>query len=221
MQISGILKLIIGVFVVALVSACATQPPAQMDYTAFKDSRPASILVLPPINNSPEIDASAAVLAQATAPLSESGYYVLPVALVVETFRENGWTTASDVHNVELSKLREVFGADAVLYLTIQQYGASYTVVDSTVVVRMDAQLTDLTTGATLWTGSAAASDANNNSNQGGIVGMLVSAIVKQIANSVTDTSYPVAGIASKKLLSAGHFNGLLYGPRSPKFQTD
>lgn len=220
MQIRGILKVIFGMCGLALLSACATQQPVQIDYTAFKDSRPASILILPPINNSPEIDASAAVLAQATAPLSESGYYVLPVALVVETFRENGWTTASDVHAVELPKLREVFGADAVLYLTIQRYGASYTVVDSTVVVKMDAQLTDLRSGATLWTGSAFASNANSN-NQGGIVGMLISAIIKQIANSVSDTSFPVAGIASQNLLSAGHPNGLLYGPRSPKFQTD
>lgn len=215
-----IFKLIAGICGIALVSACATQPPVQIDYTAFKESRPASILVLPPINNSPEIDASAAVLAQATAPLSESGYYVLPVALVVETFRENGWTTASDIHNIALPKLREVFGADAALYITIQRYGASYTVLDSAAVVQMDAHLTDLKSGATLWAGSAAASNANN-SNQGGIIGMLISAIIKQITNSVTDSSFPVAGIASQRLLSAGRFNGLLYGPRSPKFETD
>jgi hypothetical protein len=219
MQLPEILKWIVGLCVVILLSACAT-PREQFDYTAFKDSRPASILVLPPVNNSPEIDASAAILAQSIAPLSESGYYVLPVALVVETFRENGWTTATDVHGVELSKLREVFGADAVLYLTIQQYGASYTIVDSSVVVKMDAQLTDLRSGTTLWTGSAYASNASDNS-QGGIVGMLISAIVKQIANEVSDTSFPVAGIASHNLLSAGRPNGLLYGPRSPKFNTD
>jgi hypothetical protein len=204
-----------------LLSACATRPANNLDYTAYKQSRPKSILVLPPINNSPEVNASAAVLAQATLPLAESGYYVLPVTLVSQTFKENGLTTATDIHEVALPKLREIFGADAALYVTIQRYGATYTVVNSAVVVSADAKLVDLRSGTTLWSGTAQASNADNGNNQGGLVGMLVSAVVKQIINSVSDTSFPVAGMASRRLLSAGQPNGLLYGPRSPKYQTD
>jgi hypothetical protein len=221
MKTYGILLRLLAVGAAASLAACATKPVNNIDYTAFRASRPKSILVLPPVNNSPEVNASAAVLAQATLPLAESGYYVLPVALVAETFKENGLTTATDIHEVSLAKLHQIFGADAVLYITVQRYGATYTVLNSAVVVTAEAKLVDINSGTLLWTGTASANNADNNNNQGGIVGLLVAAVVKQIINSVSDTSFPVAGIASRRLLSAGQPNGLLFGPRSPKYQTD
>lgn len=204
-----------------LVSACATQPVTQFDYTAFKASRPASILVLPPLNNSPEVVGGSAVMAQAILPLSEAGYYVFPVTLVAETFKENGFTSAHDIHQINISKLQEIFSADAALYLNVLQYGSSYTVVDSKVTVEIEATLVDLKSGAVLWNGRSIANDAQNSSNQGGLLGMLINAVVKQIVSSVSDTSFPVAGFASNRLLSGGMPNGVLYGPRSPKYQTD
>ena len=35
------------------------------------------------------------------------------------------------------------------------------------------------------------------------------------------DAGYPIAGVASQRLLSAGRPGALLYGPRSPKYGTD
>ena len=66
-----------------LAGACATPQP--YDYTAFKEARPKSLLVLPPLNNSPDVNASYSFLSHVTLPLAESGYYVLPVTLVDET----------------------------------------------------------------------------------------------------------------------------------------
>ena len=77
----------------ALLGGCAA--PKTIDYAAFKQSRPKSILVLPPINESPEVQASYSLVSQVTYPLAEAGYYVLPIALVDETFRQNGLTTAN------------------------------------------------------------------------------------------------------------------------------
>ena len=61
----------------ALLGGCAA--PKTIDYAAFKQSRPKSILVLPPINESPEIQASYSLVSQVTYPLAEAGYYVLPM----------------------------------------------------------------------------------------------------------------------------------------------
>ncbi len=203
-----------------LLAACAT--PTPHDYSAFKASRPKSILVLPPLNDSADVNATPSVLAQATQPLAESGYYVIPVTLMAEAFRQNGLTTAGDIHQVEPSKLREVFGADAALYIQVTRYGVNYTLLDSAAVVSAQARLVDLQTGATLWTGAASASSAEQNQRQqGGLLVALVTAVVKQIVNDVTDASHPIAGIASQRLLGAGRPNGLLYGPRSPKYGTD
>jgi hypothetical protein len=197
---------------------CATQKPAY-DYTAFKGAKPRSILVLPPLNNTPEVNATNSFYAQVTYPLAEAGYYVLPVALVGETFKQNGLTTAADIHAVAPAKLQEIFGADAGMYINITKYGSTYMVINSVIVVTAEAKLVDLKTGTVLWTGIAsAANNEGGNNGGGGLVGALVAAAVKQIINSTTDASHPIAGVASSRLLSAGMYNGMLYGPRSTNY---
>jgi len=46
---------------VALLAGCAG-PQRNVDYTAFRESKPVSILVLPPLNSSVDAAATAAVL---------------------------------------------------------------------------------------------------------------------------------------------------------------
>jgi hypothetical protein len=201
-----------------MLTGCVT-PDAPIDYTAFKKSNPKSILVLPPINHTTEVLAPYGVLATVTVPLAEAGYYVFPVALVDETFKNNGLTVAEDIHAVSSNKLNEIFGADAVMYIEVQEYGTSYNILASDTVVVVQAKLVDNKTTEILWQGSAraASSEQNNNNNNGfGIVGMLVEAAVTQILETAMDTGYEIAGTASARLLSPVAHNGLLYGPRSP-----
>ncbi|GAB3627889.1 Putative lipoprotein/NMB1162 [Pandoraea terrae] len=221
-MLKSVLKLLSALSVTALVAGCAT-PAAQIDYAAFKESRPRSILVLPPLNDSPEVEATYSFLSQMTYPLAESGYYVMPVTLVEETFKQNGLTTAGDIHEVAPGKLREIFGADAALYVTVQEYGSRYRVLDSVVEVTANAKLVDLKSGKALWTGTASASskEEQQNSGGGGLIGILVSAALQQIVNNVSDAGHRIAGITSRRLLSASRENGILYGPRSPRYETD
>ena len=201
----------------AWLAGCATAPGK--DYSAYRAAKPASILVLPPINDAPEVQASASVLSQATLPLAEAGYYVLPVTLVSETSRQNGLEIASDIHEVAPAKLQEIFGADAALYLRVTRYGTTYQVIQSATVVSVEARLVDLRTGTQLWDGRASASNQEGGNNSGGgLIGMLVTALVNQIVNSATDAAHPMAGVAINRLLAAGTPNGLLYGPRSPLY---
>lgn len=201
-----------------LLIGCASKR-VPYDYTAFKAAKPRSIVVLPPLNNSPDVNAANSVYAQVTYPLAEAGYYVLPVALVSETFKQNGLTNAADIQGVDVKKLKEIFGADAALYMTISRYGSTYTVIDSVTVVAVEAKLVDLRSGELLWQGSASASNnEGNNSGGGGLIGALVTAAVKQIVNSTTDAAHPIAGMANARLLSGGINNGLLFGPRSERY---
>jgi hypothetical protein len=202
------------------LTGCATQKPTY-DYTAYRDSKPSSILVLPPLNQSPDLRASYSVMSTVTAPLAESGYYVFPVALVDQTFKENGLDNPGEMHQAPLAKLREIFGTDAVLYITVEQYGTKYQVIDSSTVVAATGKLVDARTGALLWTGKASASDAENRQNNGGgLVGILVTAIVRQVIGSVGDPGHQVSAMANARLLHA-RAGGLLYGPRSPQYQKD
>lgn len=205
-----------SLLVATLLGACATQAPQPYDYSAFKAAHPASLLILPPLNDSAEVNAGPGVLAQATAPLAEAGYYVLPVALVDETFKENGMSQAADIQALSTSKLRDIFGADAGVYLHIKRYGSTYNVVSSAAVVEVEGRIVDLRTGTLLWQGHAAASSAEGqSSNQGGLVGMLVKAVVTQVLNSTTDKSYQIAGLAAQRLLNTNPVTGVLPGPRA------
>ncbi|WP_434513720.1 DUF799 domain-containing protein [Dechloromonas sp. ARDL1] len=200
-----------------LLGGCATQKP--YDYTAFKEARPASILVLPPLNSSPDVAATYSMMSQTTAPLAESGYYVFPVTLVDESFKQNGLTMPADIHAVPIHKLREIFGADAALYINVKQYGTSYAVISSETRVTAEAKLVDLRSGNTLWAGAATASSAEgNNNNSGGLIGMLVNAAIRQIVETISSQGHLIAGRTSTRLLGAGRPNGILYGPRSPMY---
>ena len=212
------ISLCAAVLGLAFLGGCATKAPPY-DYTAFMKAKPATLLVLPPVNESPEINATPGVWSHATLPLSEAGYYVLPVTLVDETFRQNGVITASDAQEISPAKLREFFGADAAVYMKIKKYGTSYAVIASETRVEVEARIVDLRTGEALWQGKAFATSAEQQQqSQGGLVGLLVTAIVKQIIGTATDASYKYAGVANQRLLGAPRYNGVLPGPRSPNY---
>lgn len=199
-----------------LLTGCAVQP---FDYTAYRDHQPTSILVLPPVNSSLELNAGYGLMARAVVPLAESGYYVYPVATVQEVFRSNGLEDAGEIQAIPPSRLRDIFGADAGLYLDVTKYGTSYAVLTSATVVEARARLVDLATGTELWSGQAAASSAESQQASGGLIAMLVVALIQQIADTLSDRSFEIAELTSNRLLWAGLPNGPLFGPRSPRFQ--
>ena len=233
----------IGVF---LLYSCATQP--QIDYTAFRESRPRSILVMPPVNWSSDAGAATTFLATSTIPLAEAGYYVIPVTLSDQTFKQNGVTVADEAHAIPPGRLREIFGADAALYITVTRYGrsskvvskvvrsesstklfdifitatrynTSFEVVSSGVRAEAFARLVDLRTGQELWSGNTVVEE---NINSGGnLAGQMLDAVVGQVVNTLTDRSYDVGKAANNKLLSAGNNGSVLYGPYHSMHKTD
>jgi len=205
--------------VVFLASGCATNQP--YDYSAFHRAQPRSILILPPVNKSPDIKASSSLLSQMSMPLAEAGYYVFPVGVVAQTFQQNGLSNPEDIQSVNAKKLYEIFGADAALYVEITQYGTSYSVLTSETVVAANAKLVDLRSGETLWEGKARASSAENqSSNNGGLVGMLVKAAINQIVDTISEKGHEIAGVTSQRLLARGP-RGILSGPYSPEYGKD
>ena len=121
--------------------------------------------------------------------------------------------SASGLVGGDAAKLRQIFGADAALYVDVKQYGSVYKVLSSETIVEMHAKLVDLRTGALLWDGKATASSAEQSSTQSNPIAMLVQAVVDQIAANLADRSYQIAGMTSNRLVYAP--NGLLPGPRA------
>ena len=177
-----------GILIASLALAgCVTKKP--YDYTNFRAHPPRSIIVLPPLNQSTDVRGTYSYLSTATRPLAEMGYYVFPVVEVDELMKENGLPTAGEMHQAPLDKIGDIFGADAVLYVTLKQYGSKYEVISSVTTVSADAKLVDVKTGVVLWEGVTTVSQGSGDSGDG-IFGALITAAVTQIVNSATDPAH-------------------------------
>ena len=193
---------------------CATGPP--FDYSTYREHMPRSILVLPPLNESVEVGAPYAYLTTLTQPVAERGYYVFPVSVIDAFMKENGMPTPGEMHAVSLNKIGEIIGADAVLYITIVDWGQKYQVVSSQTVVAVKGRLVDVPSGTTLWSGDVQVVHDSSNSDSG-LAGMVVSAVIAQIASTVIDGTRPLARQANQQMFFNEN-DGLLVGPLHPEF---
>lgn len=200
-----------------VASGCAVQ---RSSYDAFRAHQPRSILVLPPLNDTVEVGASPSFLASISRPVGEAGYYVFPVAVVDAFMRDNGLPTPADMHGVPLDKLRDVFGADAVLYLTVEAYGQKYLILSSATVASVHARLVDTHTGLTLWQGRGQAREESGGSDN--IVGALVEAVVTQVIKTtvIDDPAHPLTRQANEQLV-LDETTGFLLGPYRPDREED
>jgi len=199
----------------ALAGCAATSPH---DYAAYRRHMPRSILVLPPLNESTDVNATYSYLSTVTQPLGECGYYVFPVAVVDAFMKDNGLPSAGEMHAVSVAKLREVFGADAVLYVTLEQWGQKYQILSSTTVVKARAKLVDTATGEVLWEGRADAVEGSGGS--GNLFADMIIAAVEQVADTVGDQAHDLSRRANVLMVFDEH-DGLLFGPYSPRFAED
>ncbi len=200
----------------AFVTGCANKPP--YNYEALLAASPRSIVVIPPKNDTVEVDAPYIYLSTISRPLAEKGYYVFPVAMIDNFMKENGLPTPEEMNNVPLDKIYENIGADAVLYVNINQWGQKYNVVSSKAMVSVSMKLVDARTGNLLWDGAASAVKEPGSSG-GGLVGMLVSAVANQIVGSISDATPQLARTANQTVLNTPN-QGLLKGPYAPTTDT-
>ena len=192
-------------------SGCAVKG---YDYTNYRAYPPRSILVLPPVNEGTDVRATYGYLSTVTRPIAELGYYVFPVALIDQLLKEHGMPTPGEMVQAPLEKIREIIGADAVLYITLKQYGTRFQLLASSTAVVADARLVDTRTGTVLWAGRLAAQEASGGS--GNILSAVVGALLTQVINQSTDRAHGVAEQANAQL--AIKDRGLLHGPYSPQY---
>jgi hypothetical protein len=198
---------------VLLLTGCQTVKP--YDYTNFRAHPPRSILVLPPLNESPAIEGTYGYYTTVTRPVAERGYYVFPVAVVDQFMKDNGMPSAFEMQQAPLAKVAQITGADAVLFLDLKQYGAQYKILTSTVTVEVHAKLVDTRSGILLWEGHGMAQQGSGGS--GSLLADLVAAAVTQAINKKSDKAHQVSRLANANLFLSDQ-TGLPYGPYSEKY---
>ena len=112
---------------------------------------PISIVVLPIINKSTAADAPNLYLSTLAEPLSNRGYYVYPIEITNQVFIEEGVTSGRQLEQVPVKRYKKLFGADAMLGVTIKSWDTTYVVIASNISVELDCQLISTKTGKVLW----------------------------------------------------------------------
>ena len=187
------------------------------EFPLMYEEAPASILVMPPINESTAADAKGYYATTVQEVVSYWGYYVFPYEITAEILKMEGIYDAELVRDVPLAKFREYFGADAVLFTTISKWDLSYIVVASTLTVSIDAALKSTKSDQTLWkySGTVVVDLSGGSNTGGGLAGLIAQAIVTAAQTAMADY-VPYARQANFRALST-----LPYGKYHPQFMLD
>lgn len=167
-----------------LLCGCVVPQIEPYDYTNLLREQPRSVVVVPVLNNSHEVGADELFLATISLPVAERGYYVFPVNLTRELLLEAGLADPGLVHATSARTIGQIFGADAVLYVTIDHWEAKYILLTTTVEVNMTYSLRSGKTGDPLWAADRKLvyQPTTSSSGEAALIEMIVDAIVTKAA---------------------------------------
>lgn len=180
------------------------------------EEHPRSLLLLPPINESTDVEAKPYYMTTVEMPFALSGYYVFPVEMVSEIMKQEGVYDTELLYQVPLDKFYEYFGADAVLYTHIKKWDVAYMVIASNLTVSLDSEIVSTKTSEVLWKyNGTVVVDLSGGNQGGGIAGVIASVFVTAI-NTATADYVKYAHVANAQLISS-----LPAGPYSEMYLKD
>ena len=179
-----LLKLLLISTIAVLSSSCSNNSTKGQAFSQMYNENPVAILVLPAINHSTAADAPILYSSTINEPLSNAGFYVLPIEVTNKFLRNEGLTDGSSLKDIPPQKFAEPFGADAVLYVTIQTWDSNYAITAGNVTVESSFHMKSCKTGETLWRFKDRLV-VNTSGNSGG--GLLAAIIATAIATSLQD----------------------------------
>ena len=176
---------------------------------------------MPAVNKSVDVDAPDYFLSTIVRPLAERGYYVFPVHLVKRVMEDDGLADADMVHSADPVVLASLFGADSVLYVSIERWDAKYAVFSTTVTVDFKYQLKSGTTGEELWaTKQHMVYTPQNNNNSGSPLADLIAAAITAAIEKAAPNYIPLTQQANALALGS-RYRGLPAGPFHPQYLKD
>jgi hypothetical protein len=200
-----------------VISGCAVNNriPKGEVYPEMYREMPKTVMVLPAVNHSTAADAPHLYSSTIAQPLANSGFYVLSTEITQKFLDNEGLNTGDQLLSVPPQKFAQIFGADAVLYVTIERWDTNYYVLGGNVKVGISYKLKSTKTGAELWAyANELTMDTSGDSNNGGgLLGALIATAIK----TSTQDYVPIARRVNYIALSTIPFGGYhkLYGKDS------
>ncbi len=119
------MKRVLPIFLlVAVFSSCGlmNQVTRESQYEAMYNDMPLTILVMPPINNTTNVEAKDLLYTSISRPLAEAGYYVISPLLAMDVLKAESAYDSEMFIDRPLGMFREYFGADAVVFSEIETW---------------------------------------------------------------------------------------------------
>ncbi len=108
----------------ALISACGTASRSTRvsQYPKMYEEKPLALLVMPPINNTTNVEAKDYLYTSISRPLDEAGYYVISPMLAMDVLKAESAYDAELFVDKPLTTFRDYFGIDAVVFSEINSW---------------------------------------------------------------------------------------------------
>lgn len=197
------LKVLLSIFLITIISGCATTPKPQYDWSAFNAASPRSILILPVLNNTVDVDAPLYALSTLSVPLGEKGYYAFPINTVKTVLEQEGLYEGEAIKQLGTPTLADMFGADSVLYVEINKWSAEYAILTTTVTVSIDYLLQDKL-GNEIWSETITMRYQPQNNSSGSPIADLIAAAITAGITRASPNYIPLMHQANQQAFITG-----------------
>lgn len=172
--------------VALLMSSCAQKITRGEQYAKMYEEKPLSIVVMPPINQTNHVEAKDYFYTTLYAPLCEKGYYVFSPMMTMEMFQSESAYDAEMFIEGDVSKFRNVLGADAAMFTIIKTWKRNN--VGGKITAGVEYILRSTKTGDTIYKREGLITvDTSVGGSGGGLVGLLVKTVATAAATAATD----------------------------------
>lgn len=186
-------------------------------YAKMYEENPVSILVMPPINNTNNVEAKDLLYTSISQHIAEAGYYVVSPVMAMDVFKNESAYDAEYFIHSSLRKFKEYFGADAVVFAVIDKWAKegfqihtviSYIVKSTTTNEILFERSCDMTL-------NLMKTSSYGNGLAGALAGALADVIVSAIDVATTEH------IEAARIANMNVFNDIPFGKYSPLYLQD
>ena len=148
------------------------------------EEKPITLLVMPPINNSANVEAKELLYTSISRPLVEAGYYVISPLLAMDVLKAESAYDAEIFFDSSLSTFQNYFGVDAVVFSVIDTWTKKGLGIET----KIRYVIKSAHTNETLFDRSCDLYlDLSVNSGSNGLLGALVDLAASAINTAATD----------------------------------
>ena len=184
----------------------------ESQYAKMYEEKPVTLLVMPPINNSANVEAKDLLYTSISRPLVEAGYYVISPLLAMDVLKAESAYDAEMFFDSSLSTFQDYFGVDAVVFSVIDTWTKKGLGIET----KIRYVIKSAHTNETLFDRSCDLYlDLSVNSGSNGLLGALVDLAVSAINTAATDHI-----IAARKV-NYYIFRDIPRGKYSPEYMKD